>query len=132
MLNVVRKATQTIPIVFTMVPDPVKLGIVANLARPGGNVTGFTNFEFSMGGKWLELLKEMQPSLKRVLLISNPLNPNNVEFSKQIEGQGRDFGLDIGTAEVREQRRYRRRDQQSSPRATERRRCWRCPTVFWS
>jgi putative tryptophan/tyrosine transport system substrate-binding protein len=101
MLNVVRKATQTVPIVFTMVPDPVKLGIVDNLARPGGNVTGFTNFEFSMGGKWLELLKELQPSLKRVLQISNPLNPNNVQFSKQIEGQGRDFGLDIGTAEVR-------------------------------
>ena len=102
MLNVVRKETQTVPIVFTMVPDPVKLGIVANLARPGGNVTGFTNFEFSMGGKWLELLKEVQPSLKRVLLISNPLNPNNVQFAKVIEGQGRDFGLDVSTAEVRD------------------------------
>jgi len=101
MLNIVRKATQATPIVFTMVPDPVKLGIVDNLARPGGNVTGFTNFEFSMGGKWLELLKEMQPSLKRVLLISNPLNPNNVECSKQMEGQGPKFGLDIGTVEVR-------------------------------
>jgi putative ABC transport system substrate-binding protein len=101
MLNIVRKATQTVPVVFTMVPDPVKLGIVDNLARPGGNVTGFTNFEFSMGGKWLELLKEIQPSLQRVLLISNPLNPNNVEFSKQLEGQQRNFGLDISTVEVR-------------------------------
>lgn len=102
MLNVVRKVTQTVPIVFAMVPDPVSLGIVQNLARPGGNITGFTNFEFSMGGKWLELLKEVQPSLKRVLLISNPLNPNNVQFAKVIEGQGPNFGLDVSTAQVRD------------------------------
>jgi putative ABC transport system substrate-binding protein len=100
MLTVVRKETKTIPVVFTMVPDPVKLGIVENLARPGGNITGFTNFEFSIGGKWLELLKELQPSLKRVLLISNPGNPNNVQFSKYIEGQGAAFGLEITAAEV--------------------------------
>ena len=101
MLTVVRKETKTIPVVFTMVPDPVKLGIVDNLARPGGNITGFTNFEFSIGGKWLELLKEMQPSLKRVLLISNPGNPNNKQFATALEGQGGTFGLAISTAEVR-------------------------------
>jgi putative ABC transport system substrate-binding protein len=100
MLTVVRKQTTTIPVVFTMVPDPVKLGIVSNLARPGGNITGFTNFEFSIGGKWLELLKEIQPSLKRVRLISNPGNPNNVAFSKFIEGQGSRFDLEISTSEV--------------------------------
>jgi putative ABC transport system substrate-binding protein len=101
MLGVVRRETQTIPVVFTMVPDPVKLGIVQNLARPGGNITGFTNFEFSIGGKWLELLKELKPSLKRVLLISNPGNPNNLEFATAIEGQGGRFGLSITTANVR-------------------------------
>jgi putative ABC transport system substrate-binding protein len=101
MLGVVRRETQTIPVVFTMVPDPVKLGIVQNLARPGGNITGFTNFEFSIGGKWLELLKELKPSLKRVLLISNPGNPNNLEFATAIEGQGGRFGLSIATAQVR-------------------------------
>ena len=101
MLSVVRKETRTIPIVFTMVPDPVKLGIVDNLARPGRNITGFTNFEFSISGKWLELLKELQPSLKRVLQTSNLGNPNNLEFSKYIEGQGNKFGLDIATAHVR-------------------------------
>ena len=100
MLNVIRKETRTIPVVFTMVPDPVRLGIIENLARPGGNITGFTNFEFSIGGKWLELLKELQPSLKRVLLVSNPANPNNVQFSKFIEGQGPAFGLEIRTSEV--------------------------------
>ena len=100
MLSVVRKETKTIPVVFTMVPDPVRLGIVANLARPGGNITGFTNFEFSIGGKWLELLKEIKPSLKHVRLISNPGNPNNVQFSKSIEQQGATFGLDISTSQV--------------------------------
>jgi putative ABC transport system substrate-binding protein len=74
---------------------------VQNLAWPGGNITGFTNFEFSIGGKWLELLKELKPSLKRVLLISNPGNPNNLEFATAIEGQGGRFGLSIATAQVR-------------------------------
>jgi putative ABC transport system substrate-binding protein len=101
MLTVVRRETKTIPIVFTMVPDPVSLGIVDNLARPGGNVTGFTNFEFSIGGKWLELLKELKPSLKHVVLISNPGNPNNVQFSKHIEAQAGTFALDISTVQVR-------------------------------
>ena len=83
-----------IPVVFTMVPDPVKLGIVDNLARPGGNITGFTNFEFSMGGKWLELLKELQPSLKRVLQISNPAT--RTTFSSPTDRRaGATFGLDI-------------------------------------
>ena len=58
--------SRTIPIVFTLVADPVGAGYVSNLARPGGNVTGFTNFEYSIGGKWLELLKEIAPNVKRV------------------------------------------------------------------
>lgn len=101
MLTVVRKETRTIPVVFTMVPDPVGLGIVSNLARPGENITGFTNFEFSIGGKWLELLKEIQPSLERVRLISNPGNPNNLQFSKHVEAQGQTFGLEVTTSQVR-------------------------------
>jgi putative ABC transport system substrate-binding protein len=64
--------TRTIPIVFFQVVDPVGQGFVANLARPGGNVTGFTIFEPTIGSKWLELLKEMAPSVARVALIYNP------------------------------------------------------------
>ena len=61
--------SRTIPIVFTLVADPVGAGYVASLARPGGNVTGFTNFEYSIGGKWLELLKEMAPNVTRVAVL---------------------------------------------------------------
>jgi putative tryptophan/tyrosine transport system substrate-binding protein len=61
-----------VPIVFIQVIDPVGTGLVAGLARPGGNITGFTNFEFSMGGKWLEVLKEITPRLKTVALLFNP------------------------------------------------------------
>ena len=60
------KETRTIPIVFALVADPVGAGFVDSLARPGGNVTGFTNFEYRIGGKWLELLKEIAPGVTRV------------------------------------------------------------------
>jgi putative tryptophan/tyrosine transport system substrate-binding protein len=60
------QATRTIPIVFTTVADPVGAGYVDSLARPGGNVTGFSNFEYTIGGKWLELLKEIAPRVTRV------------------------------------------------------------------
>jgi ABC-type uncharacterized transport system substrate-binding protein len=58
--------TKTIPIVFASIVDPVGRGFISNLARPGGNVTGILNFEFSMGGKWLETLKQVAPAVKRV------------------------------------------------------------------
>jgi putative ABC transport system substrate-binding protein len=63
------QATRTIPIVFTLVADPVGAGFVNSLARPSGNVTGFTNFEYAMGGKWLELLKEIAPRLTRAAVL---------------------------------------------------------------
>ena len=66
------KQTRTIPIVFTMVSDPVGERFVESLARPGGNVTGFTNVESSMAGKWLELLKEVAPGIKRIAFIFDP------------------------------------------------------------
>ena len=64
-----RKRTRTIPIVFVQVPDPVELGLVVSLARPGGNVTGFTHFELAMGEKWQEALKEISPRVRRVALL---------------------------------------------------------------
>ena len=67
-----KQATRTIPIVFSVVNDPLGQGFVASLARPGGNITGFTFVEFTMVGKWLEMLKEIAPSVRRVVLIFNP------------------------------------------------------------
>jgi putative ABC transport system substrate-binding protein len=67
-----KQATATIPIVFSVVNDPLGQGFVASLARPGGNITGFTFVEFTMVGKWLELLKEIAPGVRRVALIFNP------------------------------------------------------------
>jgi putative tryptophan/tyrosine transport system substrate-binding protein len=66
------RATRTVPVVFVSVVDPVGAGYVDSLARPGGNATGFTNFEYSMGAKWLELLKEIAPAVTRVAVIRDP------------------------------------------------------------
>jgi putative ABC transport system substrate-binding protein len=66
------QATRTIPIVFAIVPDPVGAGFVDSLARPGGNATGFALFEYSIGAKWLELLKEIAPRIVRVAVIRDP------------------------------------------------------------
>jgi putative ABC transport system substrate-binding protein len=63
------EATRTVPIVFTVVADPVGAGYVDSLAHPGGNVTGFTNFEYSISGKWLELLKEIAPRVTRAIVL---------------------------------------------------------------
>src|SRR5215467_7420561 len=60
------QATRTLPIVFVLVPDPVAAGYVESLARPGGNATGFTVYDYAIGGKWLELLKQIAPGVKRV------------------------------------------------------------------
>src|SRR5262249_13161871 len=75
-LTVLQKETRTIPIVFVGVSDPVGAGLVTSLARPSGNITGFTLYEFSQAGKWLEVLKDIAPSVARVALVFSPDNPN--------------------------------------------------------
>jgi putative ABC transport system substrate-binding protein len=74
--NAVRQATPSVPIVFVAVSDPIGTGFVESFARPGGNITGFTNFEATMGGKWLELVREIAPSIKRVSMLFNPETAN--------------------------------------------------------
>jgi putative tryptophan/tyrosine transport system substrate-binding protein len=87
-------ATRTIPVVFVTVADPVAQGFVASLAHPGGNATGFTNFEFSLGGKWLETLKEMAPHIKSVGVLVNPTNPTIPLFLKQIHSAAVSLNLE--------------------------------------
>jgi len=67
-----KQATQTIPIVFVGVSDPIGDGLVTNLSKPGGNITGFSSFDAVMAGKWLQILKEIVPSLTRVVVVFNP------------------------------------------------------------
>jgi putative ABC transport system substrate-binding protein len=74
-LRALRERTSTIPIVFQLVADPVGQGIVQSLARPGGHITGFTNFDFAMGGKWVEILKDLAPGITRVLFIPHRETP---------------------------------------------------------
>jgi putative ABC transport system substrate-binding protein len=69
------QATRTVPIVFPAAVDPVGAGIADSLARPGGNATGFAGFEYSLGGKWLELLKQIAPGMTRVAVLRDPVNP---------------------------------------------------------
>ena len=76
--KVMKQETRAIPIVFLQVADPVKDGIVTSLARPGSNITGFTSFEYTMGGKWLETLKDIAPAVARVALIHHPQSPTGL------------------------------------------------------
>jgi putative ABC transport system substrate-binding protein len=95
-----QQATSTIPIVFAQVLDPVASGVVTNLARPSGNATGFTNFEVSMGSKWLELLKEVSPRITRVALIFNPRTAPFAGMLRSIEASAPSFAIDITTRGV--------------------------------
>ena len=79
-LMALHRETRSIPIVFAQVPDPVSTGAVANLARPGGNVTGFAQYEYDAGIKWLELLREMAPRVVRVAILYDPGNPSSARY----------------------------------------------------
>jgi putative ABC transport system substrate-binding protein len=99
--RIMQQETGTIPIIFTTVTDPVGSGLVASLARPGGNVTGFTNFEFSMAGKWLELLKEAAPTVRRVAVLFNPDNAAMPGQLHAIAVAAASLGLQMVEAKVR-------------------------------
>jgi ABC-type uncharacterized transport system substrate-binding protein len=95
------KATRAIPIVFTWVSDPVGSGFVTSLAHPGGNITGFHNFEPAIAGKWLNLLKEIDPGLRRVAVVHVPEIVPNVAFLRVVEAAAPPMGIAVTAAEVR-------------------------------
>jgi putative ABC transport system substrate-binding protein len=97
-----KRATHSIPIVFTTVYDPVGSGYVASLARPGGNITGFTLGEFSMGGKMLEALKEVVPQVSRVAVILNLEQPPHVAMWRAIEAIAPSFGVSLIATDVQD------------------------------
>jgi putative ABC transport system substrate-binding protein len=95
-----KKATRTIPIVFSGVTDPVAAGLVDSLARPGGNITGFTNIASVLSGKRLELLKETVPRLSRVAVLWDPRNPGSIPQWKESQLSAKELGLQLYSMEV--------------------------------
>ncbi len=100
-LEAVRSETHTIPIVFAQVADPIKEGFVARLDHPGGNITGFTQFEFPLAAKWIELLKQITPSMKWVAIIYDPANANWHNYLPIIEKAAGSGGIDARAYAIR-------------------------------
>jgi putative ABC transport system substrate-binding protein len=97
-----QNATHTVPIVFTATVDPISLGYVASLSRPGGNTTGFINFEYDLCGKWLEKLKQIAPHVTRVAVLRDPTGPGNIGAAqfKEIEKVAPHFHVDATPIDV--------------------------------
>ena len=89
------QVTRVVPIVFVQVVDPVGRGFAASLARPGGNATGFSNFEFSLSGKWLGLLKQIAPRVTRAAVIRDPLNPTGIGEFAAIQSVASSSGVEL-------------------------------------
>ena len=94
------QATRTVPIVFAGVADPVGAGFVDSLARPGGNATGFTSYEYSMSGKWLDLLKEIAPGVKRVAVLRDPAISAGTGQFGAIQTAAPSFGVELSPINV--------------------------------
>jgi putative tryptophan/tyrosine transport system substrate-binding protein len=101
-VTALNQASRTVPIVFVTTIDPVGGGLVESLARPGGNATGFAAYEFSMGGKWIELLKAITPGVKRVAIIRNPSGPAEVALFAVIQAATASLGVELTPIGVRD------------------------------
>ena len=101
-ISALMKETRTIPIVFPIMSDPVALGFAESLARPGGNVTGFTHFEPATATKWLELLREIAPSVNRISALVDPRNPTGDMYVQSLEAAAASMSLPFMTARVRD------------------------------
>jgi putative ABC transport system substrate-binding protein len=97
------EATHTVPIVFPVAADPVSAGFVNNLARPGGNATGFMNFEYGMAGKWLELLKEIAPGVTRAAVLRDTTNPTGIAMFGVIQAIAPSFRVELTSVNIRDE-----------------------------
>lgn len=101
-LAMLKQATQSVPIVFVQVTDPVRGGFVKSLARPGGNITGFTSFEYAIVGKWLELLKEVAPNVNEIIVMHDPKSTASSAQSQTMESLASSRGVRLVFAPVRD------------------------------
>jgi putative ABC transport system substrate-binding protein len=97
-----RRVTRTLPIVFADISDPIGAGLVDTLARPGGNVTGFMIFEYSLSGKWLELLKEIAPRLVRAAVLRDSANPAGIAQFGAIQAVAQSLGVELRPVDTRD------------------------------
>ena len=96
------QATRTVPIFFAVVIDPVGAGFVDSLARPGGNATGFTVFEYGMSGKWLELLKQIAPTVTRAAVLRDPTIASGIGQFAAVQAVAPSLGVDLSAVDVRD------------------------------
>jgi ABC-type uncharacterized transport system substrate-binding protein len=101
-LGALLRVTRTVPIVFAIVPDPVGSGFVDSLARPGGNATGFMQFEYNLSGKWLELLKQIAPGLMRAAVLWDPAIPPGIGQFAVIQSVAPSLGVEVSPISVRD------------------------------
>jgi putative ABC transport system substrate-binding protein len=100
-VGALQQVTRTVPIVFVEATDPVNRGLVASLARPGGNTTGFTQYEFSIGGKWLELLKQIAPNVTRAAVIRDPSESSGIGLFTAIQAVAPSLGVEVSPVDAR-------------------------------
>jgi putative tryptophan/tyrosine transport system substrate-binding protein len=98
----VQQATRTIPIVFVNVPDPVGAGFVQSMARPGGSITGFSNFEYSMSGKWAELLKQIAPRVTRAVVFRDPMSAAGIGQFAAVRSVAQSLNIELTPLDVRD------------------------------
>jgi putative ABC transport system substrate-binding protein len=96
------QATRTVPVVFPVAGDPVGAGFVNSLARPGGNATGFMNFEYSLGGKWLELLKELAPNMTRAAVVRDPTQGSGTSLFAAIQTAAPALRVEVNPIQMRD------------------------------
>ena len=97
-----QQATRTIPIVFVNAPDPVGAGFVQSMGRPGGNITGFSNFEYSMSGKWAQLLKQIAPNVTRALVLRDPTSAAGIGQFAAVRSVAQSLGVELTAVNVRD------------------------------
>ena len=96
------QATRTVPSVFVQVIDPVGAGFVASLARPGGNATGFTSLEYGLSGKWLELLKQIAPSMTRAAVLRDPAVASGIGQFAAVQAVAPSLGVELSPVDARD------------------------------